>query len=342
MERWSIGCFDGGLRGTRGDAELEGDEDGPVPAGTGEGRGAAGDDDLAWSAWLSEVLSPRCARLLGWPVALRVAITVALVALVAGLDITTGTEVSVSAFYLLPVLFAGALLSRSAGHFTAVVCAVLWGFMESRFGRSYSSAWIPWWNSAVRLVFFLLINELVSRQRLAHGRQRALARTDPLTGIANVRVFKEHLGRAIAHARRHGRRFTLTYLDLDEFKRVNDACGHEEGDRVLQAVAATIARHVRVTDVVARLGGDEFGILMLGTDEEQARRSLERVAACLAEEVEARWGVGATFGSVTFTQWPEDADAALRQADALMYEGKAAGRGLLLQATWPARSREDG
>jgi diguanylate cyclase (GGDEF)-like protein len=97
---------------------------------------------------------------------------------------------------------------------------------------------------------------------------------------------------------------------------------------------------VRVTDVVARLGGDEFGILMLGTDEEQARRSLERVAACLAEEVEARWGVGATFGSVTFTQWPEDAEEALRQADALMYEGKVAGRGRLLQTTWPATGRE--
>lgn len=308
----------------------------PQPEPTGRWKEPSPGDDSAWFAWLSEVLSPQFARLLGWPVAVRVAVTAALVSLIAALDIATGTEVSVSAFYLLPVLFAGALLSRSAGHLTAVVCAVLWGSMESMFGRSYSSAWIPWWNSAVRLIFFLLINELVSRQRLAHGRQRALARTDPLTGIANVRVFKEHLGRAIAHARRHGRSFTLTYLDLDGFKRVNDTCGHAEGDRVLQAVATTIARHLRITDVVARLGGDEFGILMLGTDEQQARASLERLAACLVQDVEKHWGVGGTFGAVTFRQWPEDAESALRQADALMYEGKAAGRGRVVQRTWPA------
>ncbi len=116
---------------------------------------------------------------------------------------------------------------------------------------------------------------------------------------------------------------------------MNDDFGHSEGDRVLQAVASTIVRELRETDVTARLGGDEFAILMLETDEEQARTSLGRVAAALAHEVEDRWGVGATFGSVTFTQLPDDADCALRQADALMYRGKAAGRGRILQATWP-------
>ena len=273
--------------------------------------------------------------------AIRVAITVAMVLLVAGLDLATGPEISFSVFYLLPVLFAGALVSRGTGNLTALACAGLWGYVEVQFGRGYSAAWIPWWNSVVRLVFFLMINELVCLQRVAHSRLMTLARTDPLTGIANVRV----LPRAPQprHRARPSQR-PQVHPHLPRPGPVQDGerhLGHAEGDRVLKAVAATIASHVRVTDVVARLGGDEFGILMLGTDEEQARRSLERVAACLAQEVEARWGVGATFGSVTFSQWPEDADAALRQADALMYQGKAAGRGRLLQMTWPARGRED-
>ena len=226
-------------------------------------------------------------------------------------------------------------MSRSAGRITAVACAATWGYLDMRSGVGYSAAWIPWWNSSVRLAFFLIINELVSMLRVAHARERALARTDSLTGIANARVFEEHVSRAIAQGRRNGHLFTLAYLDLDEFKKVNDDLGHSEGDRVLQAVAATIERTLRTTDVAARLGGDEFGILMPETDGEQARKSLERVAASLAHEVEDRWGVGATFGSVTFTQLPDDADCALRQADALMYRGKVAGRGRILEATWP-------
>lgn len=294
---------------------------------------------VAWVAGLSRGWLRRISRLQGRPVAIRVAITVAMVLLVAGLDLATGPEISFSVFYLLPVLFAGALVSRGTGNLTALACAGLWGYVEVQFGRGYSAAWIPWWNSVVRLAFFLMINELVCLQRVAHSRLMTLARTDPLTGIGNARFFREHLSRAIAQARRNGRRFTLTYLDLDRFKTVNDTLGHAEGDRVLQAVATTMVGHLRTTDVVARLGGDEFAILMLETDEDQARVSLERLAGCLAREVEERWGVGATFGSVTFCQWPEDAEGALYQADILMYEGKAAGRGQLLHTTWPATHR---
>jgi len=88
------------------------------------------------------------------------------------------------------------------------------------------------------------------------------------------------------------RPFTVAFVDLDHFKEVNDTLGHAEGDRVLQAVAATITQHLRATDVVARLGGDEFGILMADCGPAQARTSLERLepprlsacptAACIA------------------------------------------------------------
>ncbi len=150
--------------------------------------------------------------MLGWPVSIRVAITVVLLAVVAGLDAATGSEISFSVFYLVPVLFAGGLVSRFAGRITAVACAATWGYLDMRLGPGYSEAWIPWWNSAVRLAFFLIINELVSRLRIAHARQRALASTDSLTGIANARVFAEHVGRAIAQGRRDRRLFTLAYF----------------------------------------------------------------------------------------------------------------------------------
>jgi diguanylate cyclase (GGDEF)-like protein len=265
----------------------------------------------------------------------RSAVAAALVAIIGLLDIATGSELSFSIFYLLPVAFAGGFISRRAGRVMAIISAAVWGYLEVTTGRPYSAAWIPMWNSAVRLAFFLLFNELIDGVRHAHARERALSRTDALTGIANGRVFYEHAERVIAESRRDGRPFTLVFADLDRFKQVNDDFGHSEGDRLLGEVAAQIEDSLRATDVVARLGGDEFGILMPDAGEEQARVTLERLADTLAHVVGGRWPVGVTFGAVTFREPPEDADRAVRMADALMYRGKSQGRGLVVQATWP-------
>jgi diguanylate cyclase (GGDEF)-like protein len=280
--------------------------------------------------WISAVSSA--------PIGIRVAFSLVLLAFVGLVDTATGAEISFSVFYLVPVLFAGAFISRGAGRAMAVVSAATWGYLELLGGRVYSAAWIPVWNSAVRFAFFLIINELVYAMRQAHTRERELSRKDSLTGIANGRVFSERLDQVIAQTRRDGRPFTITYVDLDRFKEVNDTQGHSEGDRLLRAVAAAIERDLRATDVVARLGGDEFGILMAECGAAQARKSLDRMAASLALEFGERWGVGATFGAVTFDAPPDDADSAVRLADDLMYRGKAEGRGRILQATWPGSS----
>ena len=275
------------------------------------------------------------ARIDATPWGFRLGIAIVLVALVGVLDEASGSEVSFSIFYLLPVAFAGGFLTRTAGALVALLAAAVWGYLDITTGRPYSAAWIPYWNSAVRLGFFLIVNELIAAMRRAQSRERVLSRTDAVTGIPNARVFEEHATRVIAETRRYGRPFTITYVDLDRFKQVNDELGHSEGDRVLMTVAALLAGSARATDVVARLGGDEFGILMPGTGLEQARVSLERIAAAVAVGTSGRWAVGATLGAVTFTEPPSDFDFAVGQADALMYQGKAEGRGRILQATWP-------
>jgi len=260
---------------------------------------------------------------------------VALLVGVGALDAATGKEISFSIFYLAPVSFAGAVISRRAGAALAALSAATWGYLDVTTGPAYSAAWIPYWNSAVRLGFFLLVNELIERLRRAHASERALARTDALTGIANARVFGERADWIIALVRRNGRPFTVAYIDLDRFKRVNDEFGHQEGDKLLRRIAILIADAVRSTDLVARLGGDEFGILMPDTEEVQARVTLERIAAAIAENVTDRWAVEASVGAVTFTEAPEDIGHAVRQADDLMYRAKAEGGGRILQATWP-------
>lgn len=280
--------------------------------------------------------------IMSMPPALRFAASVLMVAVVAALDHITGSEASFSIFYLLPVSFAAGLLSRRAGWMMAILSAGVWGYLEVATGRTYSATWIPYWNSAVRFGFFVLVTELIDGIRVVQARERALSRTDPLTAIANARVFEEIASRTIAECRRSMRPFTIVYIDLDRFKHVNDEFGHSEGDRLLRAVAALITENIRGTDVVARLGGDEFGILMPETGAEQARVTLERIMAAIAAEVQERWAVGATFGAVTFSEPPDSVDCAVQQADALMYAGKQQGRGRIMQSIWPASAVECG
>jgi diguanylate cyclase (GGDEF)-like protein len=280
--------------------------------------------------------------LVSTPLSVRIALSVLLLACVSLLDAATGFGIGFSVFYAVPAMFAGGLISRRAGCIMAVASAATWGYLDVVMRHAYSAGWMTVWNCAVRLAFFLIVNELVNRLRLADTREHELARTDSLTGIANARVFEERVNGVIAQVRRAARPFTITYLDVDRFKGVNDSFGHSEGDRLLRMVATTIERHLRVTDVVARLGGDEFGILMPETGAEQARQSLERIAGSLIHVLGERWEAGATFGAVTFDRPPDDVESAMRMADALMYRGKSEGCGRILQETWPRSSAVEG
>ena len=237
---------------------------------------------------VSAILSNFVERVMGFPPIVRLGIVLLLLVFVAILDFTTGVEVSFSIFYLLPVVCAGAVISKEAGFLVAIASSILWGYLEIAHGPPYTASWIPFWNALVRLGFFLLVNELVSALRQAYLRERALSRTDGLTGIANTRVFEEHVERTIALSRRNGLPFTIAYVDLDKFKQVNDQYGHSEGDRLLQAVAQHIGSCLRKTDTLSRLGGDEFGILLPDTGDEQAGTLLERIESVLADE---RWEI---------------------------------------------------
>ncbi len=153
---------------------------------------------------------------------------------------------------------------------------------------------------------------------------------DPLTGLANRALFRDRVSHALALARRHGHAITVLFLDLDDFKRVNDSLGHADGDRLLIAAAERFRSCARATDTVARLGGDEFAILVEdspGPDGHAAM--LERLSAAMAQpftlgggevQVNASIGVAATTGG-------ETADDLLRNADVAMYTAKRRGKG---------------
>ena len=110
----------------------------------------------------------------------------------------------------------------------------------------------------------------------------ARADIDPLTDMLNRRGFERELKRSLAYVKRYGASAALIYLDLDDFKPVNDRHGHAAGDAVLKAVAMVLDRQVRASDLVARLGGDEFGVLLWNLDEAAALAKAQALEAAIA------------------------------------------------------------
>ncbi len=148
---------------------------------------------------------------------------------------------------------------------------------------------------------------------------------DPLTETLNRRGFGRELKRSLAYVKRYGVSAALVYLDLDEFKPVNDRHGHAAGDAVLKAIASALLRHVRASDVVARIGGDEFVVLLWNVDAAAAASKAAALEAVIAA-TPVRWGratltVGASAGVASMG--PRDTPAAvLARADAAMYARK--------------------
>lgn len=168
----------------------------------------------------------------------------------------------------------------------------------------------------------------LQRERTRYER---LAGHDPLTGLPNRRLFQDRLEQALERALRGGGSFAVAFVDLDGFKAVNDARGHDAGDAVLATVGRRLAEAVRAQDTAARLGGDEFGVLLLdveGVDEATA------VASKLRESVKRPLGLpggdarlDASVGVALFPDHGRDADALMRAADGAMYRVKGEGRG---------------
>lgn len=182
----------------------------------------------------------------------------------------------------------------------------------------------------VLLVAFTLICTMASanawaaheRQALLISTQKALAATDPLTGIPNRRLFLERLADAV-DAAAAGARAVVCLVDLDGFKAVNDRAGHGAGDVLLQTVASVLGTAMRETDTVARFGGDEFAVLADVTDDFSSDMLAERLRIAVARVGNAV-GVTASIGVAEVRAGYDTADL-LHRADGAMYQAKAAG-----------------
>lgn len=246
-----------------------------------------------------------------------------LIGVIGVIDLLTGNEIGFSVFYVLPISLITWLAGRRLGLAASATSAVVWLSADLVTRDVYSHALIPFWNTLIRLTFFIIITLLLSALTRALRRENELARVDHLTGAANSRFFHFLAQREIDRCQRYRHPFTLAYIDLDNFKAVNDRFGHSVGDRVLSAVVASIKNQVRKTDLVARLGGDEFVVLLPETGEDAARLAISKIADQLGKEMrENDWPVSFSIGALTCIAAPPSTDALVKMADELMYAVK--------------------
>jgi diguanylate cyclase (GGDEF)-like protein len=255
------------------------------------------------------------------------AIGFALIGVLGILDFVTGYELAFSLFYLFPIFLLTWLISRRMGIVASFFSAFVWLLADVAAGNIYSSPLIYFWNTLVRLAFFIINTLLLSGLRQAIEHERELAHTDYLTGAINSRYFYAIVQMEIDRFQRYKRPFTLAYLDLDDFKRVNDRFGHSTGDQVLRVVAHTIRNYLRKSDVVARLGGDEFAVLLLETDQEYARLVITKIQDVLLEEMSRNnWSITFSIGVLFCPEGHRSVDDLVRMADDLMYAVKRDGK----------------
>jgi len=258
-----------------------------------------------------------------------------LVVFLGVIDYLTGYEVQFAIFYLIPIAFVTWFTGKKGGEFISIVSAITIFLADMMAGKVFLFSLLWLWNTLAVFGFFLVVVLSLSLLKNALEKERMLARTDSLTGVANSGYFKLLTNLEIERCRRYKSPFTFAYIDCDNFKILNDQFGHHVGDDLLILVADTFRQNIRKTDIVARLGGDEFGVLFPETGAEQGKAVIEKIQKRLLEIMKEKgWPVTLSIGAVTYLKAPTAADEVIKYADNLMYSVKSSGKNNLKHETY--------
>ena len=247
------------------------------------------------------------------------------------IDYLDGYEVGLSILYLIPIFVATWHVSRFFGLINAVLSAFVWGYAHLAAGNQYSAMHIPSELFVIRATLFIIFVLILSKLKELLEREKIFARTDFMTGAKNSYFFDEFASLEIERSLRFNRPLTFAYIDCDNFKLINDTCGHSKGDELLRLVTKTIIANIRNIDILARLGGDEFAILFPETDFITSQKAIERIFDELRQTVVRKgFPVTFSFGVATFVKPPKTTDEMVKIGDELMYRAKTSGKNKII------------
>jgi len=249
----------------------------------------------------------------------------------------TGYDISVVVFYVFPISLVTWFVGRWTGMLISSVSTITW-LIDELVGGALNHHLIRYWNAIMIFGFFSIFTYVLSALKNKVEREKMAARIDAMTGVANGRFFYELANIELSRASRYKHPFTVTYMDIDNFKFVNDRFGHSTGDSLLRLVAETIRNNIRESDIIARLGGDEFAIMMPETGFESARIIITRVQKSLLDAMQTKgWAVTFSLGVITFTIPPNSIDEMVKKTDELMYSVKNEGKNSTRHEIFPDR-----
>lgn len=261
--------------------------------------------------------------------------SVLMVLLLTGLFVVLGGVVFLEPFYAIPITLASWYGSRKSGILLTLFSALILVLTKVIFLQAPVSSPTYFFESLAFILAYLGLAIIVTNFRNIHRVEVLAADTDDLTGISNSRSFYVELANELVRSHRYGHVFSLAYLDVDEFKHINDSQGHMEGDRLLIEVAKCLKTSLRKTDTAARLGGDEFACLFPETDRQKAEIAFTSVSETLRKRMkEHGWDVTFSAGLVTFDTIPEDVKEAIKVADELMYSVKNGEKNNIAYKVW--------
>lgn len=244
------------------------------------------------------------------------------------LDEVTNYDWQSTLGYMIPVSFAAWALGARVGFLTAA-CSIfldLIGPGAQGFAARHSRE-ILVGAEVAQMGILSIVAFVMSRMRLHLDIEKELSRTDHLTGCWNARAFWESMRVEKERMSRTGDPLSVIFLDIDDFKTVNDSHGHGFGDKILRLVGQVLNDELRITDIPARLGGDEFAIVLPGTSSEESVKVTDRIRSEVAR-LSSEVGHTATLsaGVVTYVNEPDSVDELLASADKLMYQVKQGGK----------------
>jgi len=269
--------------------------------------------------------SPTARRLL------RLVGYVALTLLVYWANAVTPPDARLGILYMIPVL----LVTWTDGVIWGIVFgiasitlreAIAWSQMPATTELAWRVA-----NGAAYVAVVAVAMAGLQRLRRSQAQLAQLVIQDQLTQVLNARAFADRLSEELDRNRRYPRPLALLYMDLDNFKIINDTHGHQTGDAVLRLVADAMRSSVRHSDIVGRLGGDEFAVLMPETDAQLADAAAKRLVAGLRNVFQGTPNVTASIGVVSCTSTDASTDDVLRRADQAMYDAKKMGKDRVVQ-----------